>query len=165
MLWSELFAEADPSLADGVSEPAVLAIERSLGCVFPGDYRKFLQEHDGGALDDGRAVFYSVAKHVVEGEDERSAEEETLRRANLSQPGDAPLVLIGFEEKAEFGFKRADVAQSRATAGIYLMADDGELAFAAPSFTAFARDLTRRVAKARARRALPWWRRLFARDA
>ena len=96
------------------SEPAVLAIERSLGCVFPGDYRKFLQEHDGGALDDGRAVFYSVAKHPAEGEDDRSAEEETLRRANLSQPGDAPLVLIGFEEKAEFGFKRADVAQSRA---------------------------------------------------
>jgi hypothetical protein len=49
-------------------------------------------------------------------------------------------------------------------AGVYLMADDGELSYAATSFTAFARDLTRRVGKARQRRAIPWWRRLFARD-
>ena len=54
--------------------------------------------------------------------------------------------------------------QARASAGVYLMADDGELAYAAPSFTDFARDLARRVAKARERRALPWWRRWFARS-
>jgi hypothetical protein len=166
MPWSDLFADADPDLADGASDPAVRAIERSLGCVFPSDYRTFLQECDGGALDDGRVVFYSVTKHEPPGggDDESVAEDETLRRANLSQPADAPLVLIGFEEDADFGFRRTDVAQARAAAGIYLMADDGELAYAAPSFTAFARDLSRRVVKARERRAMPWWRRLFARD-
>ena len=165
MSWSELFSDADPDLAEGSSEPAILAIERSLGCTFPADYRKFLQESDGGALDDGRVVFYSVTKHRLDGgDDAAAAEDETLRRANLSQPADAPLVLIGFEEEAEFGFKRADIARSRAVAGVYLAADDGELAYAAPSFTAFARDLTRRVVRARERRAMPWWRRLFARD-
>jgi hypothetical protein len=161
MSWSELFADADPNLAEGASEPAIRAIERSLACVFPSDYRAFLQASDGGALDEGRVVFYSVAKHPIDGEDDRAAEEETLRRANLSQPGDAPLVLIGFETDADFGFKRADLAQARGAAGIYLVADDGELAYAAPSFTDFARDLARRVVKARERRALPWWRRLF----
>jgi hypothetical protein len=164
MSWTELFADADADLFEGVSDAAILTIERSLACTFPADYRKFLQEHDGGALDDGRVVFYSVNKHPVEGEDDAAAEEETLRRANLSQPGDAPLVVIGFEQEAEFGFKRADVAQGRAAAGVYLVAEDGELAYAAPSFTHFARDLARRVEKAKARRALPWWRRLFARD-
>jgi hypothetical protein len=161
MSWSELFADADPDLADGASEPAIRAIERSLACVFPADYRAFLQANDGGALDDGRVVFYSVAKHEPGGGDAGSAEDETLRRANLSQPSDAPLVLIGFEHDAEFGFKRGDVAQAGTVAGVYLAADDGELAYAAPSFTAFVRDLTRRVVKARERRAMPWWRRLF----
>lgn len=163
MPWSELFADADPDLADGASEPAIRAIERSLACVFPGDYRAFLHENDGGALDDGRVVFYSVTKHELEADD-GGAEDETLRRANLSQPADAPLVLIGFEEEAGFGFRRTDVAQARAAAGVYLVAKDGELAFAAPSFSAFARDLTRRVIKERERRDMPWWRRLFARD-
>jgi hypothetical protein len=161
MPWSDLFADADPDLADGASEPAILTIERSLGCVFPAEYRKFLQESDGGALDDGRVVFYSVAKHPTEATDDQTAEDETLRRANLSQPSDAPLVLIGFEQEAEFGFRRTDLSQTRATAGVYLVAEDGELAFAAPSFADFARDLARRIEKARERRAMPWWRRLL----
>ena len=159
MSWSDLFADAGPDLAEGASEPSIRAIERSLACVFPNDYRAFLQASDGGALDDGRVIFYSVAKHDIGGAG--GEEDETLRRANLSQPGDAPLVLIGFEEEADFGFRRSDVVQARATAGVYLMAKDGELAFAAPSFTAFTRDLTRRVIKARERRGLPWWRRFF----
>ena len=73
------------------------------------------------------------------------------------------VVVVGYDEEAEFGFRKADVAQPRATAAVYVVAEDGELAFGGPSFTEFAKDLARRVAKARARRAVPWWKRWFSR--
>ena len=61
--------------------------ERSSGrwrASFPADYRAFLQESDGGALDDGRVVFYSV-RSTVDGET-RPRRTRRYGAANLSQP-------------------------------------------------------------------------------
>ena len=151
MQWSDLLVDADPDLAAGASDAAIRTIERSLGCTFPPDYRDFLQHADGGTLDDGRVVFFSVAS--VEYPD------DTLRAANLSQPAEAPLVIVGADRDADFGFRKADLPGARA--GVYMMADDGELSFAAPSFTDFVQDLSRRIAQTRADRARPWWKRWF----
>jgi hypothetical protein len=152
MQWSELLADADPDLAAaGASDAAIRAIERSLGCTFPPDYRAFLQHADGGTLDDGRVVFFAVAP----GEHP----DDTLRAANLSQPAEAPLVIVGYERDEEFGFRKSDLPSPRA--GVYVVSDDGELAFAAPSFTDFVQDLSRRIANDRKSRARPWWQRWF----
>ena len=88
---------------------------------------------------------------------------EALARAAELWPGEP--IRIGAQARLEkfyeeFGFRKTDLTQPRA--GVYMMADDGELAFAAPSFADFVRDLGRRVANARAIRALPWWKRWFS---
>jgi hypothetical protein len=144
------------ALADGASDAAVRTAERELGCTFPADYRQFLLWRDGGTIDDGRVVLFSAAPGEFP--------DETLRAANLARPGDAPLLLIGYDERIEFGFRKSDLAQGReAPAVIYTIDPDGGLAFAAPSFATFLRDLARRVATAREHRARPWWKRWFGR--
>ncbi len=164
MNWADVLADW-PDLAPPAVDTAVRAAERRLGVTFPAEYRDFLAHADGGPL------FVETILYRVGGPETEPA---SLVAANRARPGDFPLLAIGHDGPDAFGFRKVDLDDRTAVAGVYFASGlTWELDYAAPSLAAFLRDLAREGERQQADdddegdeidddaapRGSPWWAR------